>query len=364
LQLSVPCVAKDVRDLDKLMLLQESVQLHTKQQPEFLQNAAAEPLILSPSVFNLAIVSKGRDELKLAADAMQSFASRLWSRSVADEKNAQIQPIQEIVLSKVDLAPKKKLRVAVFAQAANMLLMPELQDCITHVGRAQANIGSTVDVYLSTPLVDPGEVPGITESVKEATPALGFLEVQVTENRGADVGQFLQQMRSASLREYDAILKIHTKTYTDIRQSVLQSLCGSAETAQRIIASFAANSALGLAGPDGWVAWRGLPAGSPRFGGNLFSNSEVNNMVRIWSLITGAPFPEEEAWAAAVTNFFWARGSRVTSNPELLRAVPRILSHMSWGYFTGSVGQPEHALERLIGTMVRWNDGVVARIVP
>jgi len=299
------------------------------------------------------------------AQSWSQLSSRLQPKS-AYKNHVQIQPVQEIVLSTIDLAKqRKKLRVAVFAQAANLTMLPELQRCITNVGAAQAKTRSILDVYLSTPLARPSGVPHIAETVRLATPALGMLKVGITLNKGADMGQLLQQMQSAAGQEYDAVLKIHTKSNNHHRRLLLDRLCGSTDAAQKIIASFASNPALGLASAEEYVGWKGLPAGSPSFEGHLWSKSEQENMKRTWQLISpGEPMPPEDAWASAVCDFWWSRGSSVTSNPVLLAAAPRLLAHMNWGYTQGSAGQPEHALERLIGTMVRAEGGVVARLRP
>jgi len=318
-------------------MLQQTSMPNTKQQLE----EVADPLSVAHHSAQKVIVNQ----------------SWLWS------KVPQIQPIQEIVLSKVDLAKqRKKMRVAVFAQAAYLNMLPELQQCITNVGAAQANTGSTVDVYLSTPLAQQSELPHITEKVKQATPALGVLEVSITQNKGADIGQFLQQMQSAAGKEYDAILKIHTKGQDYILKPILRLLCGNSDSAQRIIASFAANPMLGLADADGYLAWKG--PGSP-FSQWAWQHKEQENDFRTWPLISpGKPMPPEDAWTAAVYSFWWSRGSSVTNNPVLLKAVPRILAHMKFGYTTGSRYLTEHALERLIGTLVRAGGAVVARLKP
>jgi len=289
--------------------------------------------------------------------------SKLKSKFGADDKERQIQPIQDIVLSTVDAAEKKPLRVAVFAQAAYLHLLPSLQQCITNVGAAQANTSSTVDVYLSTPTAADDQLQFIEEGVKRATPGLGLLEVQKTQNKGADMGQLLQQMQSASEHDYDAILKIHTKGNNKIRQSILNLLCGSVDTAQKIIASFAANPALGLAGVNGWMSWRGEPSGSNDAQGKIWAPWEQKNMKRTWSIISpDTPMPPEEAWTCTIGSFWWSRGSSVTSNPLLLAAADELLAHMQLGYSPHTSCLPEHAMERLVGTMVRADGAVIARI--
>jgi len=266
------------------------------------------------------------------------------------------------LLSQVWLGDKPQ-KVAVFAQVADLQLYTEMRQCITNVGVAQQNSGSTVDVYMSTPLAEPNQVPVMENDLKEKVPALGVLEVNITQNKGADMGQFLQQMQSASGREYDAVLKIHTKSDTRIRETILHNLCGTTYIAQSILASFKANPGLGLVGVDGWVGWKGEPQGSPSFGG-LWTAAEQDNMKRTWSLIApGRPLPPKDTWAAAVASFWWSSGRSVTNNPLLLAAAPRLLAHMNWGYVTGSQGLPEHALERLIGTMVRADGAAVLRVM-
>jgi len=356
-----PCVGQCMADASAAshgdVLLRQTLQPHTMQQHELLEDADA-----------LKLAAVATPSTQTGEAMIQRRSTPKWFFGVGEEKQ-QIQPMQEIVLSKVDVAEKTwfwpRPSVAVFAQAFNLDLVPSLQQCITNVGAAQANTGSTVDVYLSTPSAADDQVQLIKESVKRATPALGLLEVQKTQNKGADIGQLLQQMQSASERDYHAILKIHTKSDNEIREYILNLLCGTVDTAQKIIASFAANPSLGLAGAYGWVAWGHMPPGDDYLEWLVWPEKEKENMRRTWSIISpDAPMPPEEAWTCAVNSFWWSRGSSVTRNPVLLAAADRLLSHMQLGYRTGSNGQPEHAMERLVGTMVRAEGAVVAEIRP
>ena len=55
--------------------------------------------------------------------------------------------------------------------------------------------------------------------------------VQTVKNRGADVGQFLQQIQATTVQNFDAILKIHTKSDRQHRQWMLSHLCGTPQAA-------------------------------------------------------------------------------------------------------------------------------------
>jgi len=369
------CMADARPTIDTDILLQRSPQLVSKSRNAFKLAAYATPstpptkkkdgtVKVQPASFEAA---KG-PALKQESVSQRRFQrmSRLRSKLDADETKMQIEPVEAFFAvenaNEPDEMPQPQ-RVAVFAQAANLGLLPGLTGCITNVGAAQQMSRGTVDVYVSVPLAEPNLLPDMKNWMEQEIPALCALEVNITQNKGADMGQFLQQMQSASGREYDAVLKIHTKSDTRIRETILHNLCGTTYIAQSILASFKANPGLGLVGVDGWVGWKGEPQGSPSFGG-LWTAAEQDNMKRTWSLIApGRPLPPKDTWAAAVASFWWSSGRSVTNNPLLLAAAPRLLAHMNWGYVTGSQGLPEHALERLIGTMVRADGAAVLRVM-
>ncbi|CAJ1449431.1 unnamed protein product, partial [Effrenium voratum] len=76
--------------------------------------------------------------------------------------------------------------------------------------------------------------------------------VEVFQNRGADVGLFLQQLQGRPLN-YDFMLKIHTKSSNVLREHALSQLCGDTDVVKQVLAHFHAEPRLQMVGPQGLV---------------------------------------------------------------------------------------------------------------
>ena len=134
------------------------------------------------------------------------------------------------------LGDDKDMNVAIFVQVGNTdgAVWQDLYACIANVALSQRNDRNTtghryLSLFVST--LDPGHANLLRIN---ASSLQGFLQiiVQTVKNRGADVGQFLQQIQATTVQNFDAILKIHyTKSDRQHRQWMLTHLCGTPQAA-------------------------------------------------------------------------------------------------------------------------------------
>ncbi|CAJ1449430.1 unnamed protein product, partial [Effrenium voratum] len=192
--------------------------------------------------------------------------------------------------------------------------------------------------------------------------------VEVFQNRGADVGLFLQQLQGRPLN-YDFMLKIHTKSSNVLREHALSQLCGDTDVVKQVLAHFHAEPRLQMVGPQGLVLENASDFSTierlwhdrnVKFA--LWPWEERAAEVRAWPLLSGKHFPHRNSWTIMATNFYWMRSTSLACCGRLLRVIPELVATMPFGYVTGSSAQMCHVLERLIPTMVRASGGIVAEI--
>lgn len=261
--------------------------------------------------------------------------------------------------------------VAVFAQVFNHDIWGELRHCIGTVGKARGR--RTVDVYLAVVK----DNPNITNEIMQWQDAglVTHASVQVVRNSGADIGQFMQQVQHIQElhKEYDIMLKIHSKTNHAWRVSMLGSLCGSEEQVQSIWQQFEGNNNLGIVGPPAWT-WTNTTDYKETLKKNMRTLQELqdqgrlgweptmamqNLMILAWGIIfpceKGKEFPSPTEFAIIAGSMYWSRGYPLLQNEAFLASVPKFLGIFGEGYHTGCKTdgcQQAYALERVIPTMV------------
>lgn len=91
------------------------------------------------------------------------------------------------------------MKTAVIAHVFYPEMWPELAECIRSIGGARDVIVTYVD-------------PSSVEAARRDFPDASFIEC---ENRGFDVWPFLKALAGLRLRDYDAVVKLHTKRDID-----------------------------------------------------------------------------------------------------------------------------------------------------
>mmetsp|Transcript_38696 Transcript_38696/g.123005 ORF Transcript_38696/g.123005 Transcript_38696/m.123005 type:complete len:329 (-) Transcript_38696:238-1224(-) len=239
--------------------------------------------------------------------------------------------------------------VAVFLQVGNAGLWRDMERCLVAVsGSSRVR---TADVFVST--IAPS--PPLEQAVAglKADPKFRKVTYMLTENRGADQGQFLQQLQAIPPEDkptYDFLLKMHTKSDPLWRYTAMDALCATAGQVDTVMDTFAGNPNFAMLGP-----W-GLTFGNPQTQTqrNAFVDSEIQAMQREWLAIGETqPFPPMEQLVIVAGSMFWVSGPALFSDELLMDHTALIISRMEMGYTKGSCCQTAHAMERLIPTRLQ-----------
>ena len=132
--------------------------------------------------------------------------------------------------------------IAILLQVGYYDIWDDMQMCVANVVAAAAGNFNDVDVFVS--LLDDGGLKrsGSKRSDNALTAqyietelmkfkSVGFVHVAESRNQGADIGQFLQQVKIIydSQRVYELILKMHTKAddANNVQGNYLSTLLGS-----------------------------------------------------------------------------------------------------------------------------------------
>lgn len=136
------------------------------------------------------------------------------------------------------------LRVAVFVQLGESTLQTDILECLRAISQVFVK---RLDVFISS---------FFTEDEHKAKMLLKRLMIDNiyvirVKNKGADVGQFLQQLHRNE-NKYDLALKIHTKTDMIWRRHTFASMCGTPSKVDAIYNRFR-DEKLGMIAPKGTV---------------------------------------------------------------------------------------------------------------
>ncbi|CAK9041769.1 Putative serine/threonine-protein kinase nek3 [Durusdinium trenchii] len=266
-----------------------------------------------------------------------------------------------------------RLRVGVLAQLHDPSRWDQLWPCIRAVLEAAGK--KTVNVLLTTTqpleaLKEPLAQVRANTSGAAAFASLRWSVLSRAENRGADIGIFLQQLllaRELSL-ESDVIFKLHTKKRKAWRDLMIEPLCGSVQVVQSILQQFESDRMLGMMGPTN-LTWRKegptehVAFDLAKFG---FDPDALREMNFVWSLLkppgqAGNELPPAAAWTIIAGSFYWIRAG-LTWEEQILPMIPRLLDTMG-PYHTGCHASGCSAalgLERLIPTLVALERRVAA----
>lgn len=263
-------------------------------------------------------------------------------------------------------------RVAVFLQLGYARLWKDMHECTVNVAEAAKQMDTEIDVYLThfgdtlIPLQEFERIDGV-----------GMFVGRVVPNHGADVGQFLFQlglMKDLG-KEYDFILKLHTKKDDIWRERAIESLCGTREQVHSALNNFAMGSEVDMLAPLGTTfgpktavsnifphivekyGWDQPSSGGPA---NAFDNETVNKMNQFYQIL----YPKSEKLSnhdlvIVAGTMFWVRVSAIPL-PEILNR--RIHNGMTDGY--RSNGGAEHILERMFATNIKARGHLIKELPP
>lgn len=263
-------------------------------------------------------------------------------------------------------------KVAVYLQVGthNSEIWEDLYTCISNVAKSHTR---QVDVFVSTVVDDHGKSGFYYQNLSDID-GVSKVMVQELKNRGADLGQFFQQILATEIGGYQAVLKIHTKTKRLWRQYMLQSLCGTPATAKAAIQYFQTHTEVGIIGPSAltqigrdtkfhtgslFCELLACDPGQPEYR-PVFGHENLDAMRWSWKVMTNSDeLPPNDIWAIIAGDMFWFRGACLNTQ-RLFRSIPTLLNNMTERYTEASGGKTEHAMERWLPTLVRLDGWMIA----
>jgi len=251
---------------------------------------------------------------------------------------------------------------AIFAQVANTSVWPELRGCIRNVAEAARHHPglSKLDLHVALTRAD-AALEDEVRRMRTEIPGLSDAFASVVQNRGADIGEFMQQVQyvhqHSSNFSYDLVLKIHSKSSRgNWRRRMLSTLCGG--PGQTILGMFGERPRLGLVGPYKLV-WTYDTPNEDVFGslgdyGFRVGDTE-RKMANTWEIIYPGEhsFPPRDRYLISGGSMFWVRPGPLLSD-EFQSAIPKFLSVWDEGYnrsCTTAACDHMFALERVIPTI-------------
>lgn len=177
----------------------------------------------------------GRHEGRIY-DSRQLFAER--GRRITGDRRSQ----RRGVPSKTQARPQ---RLVVLAHVYYPELWQELRGYLENC--------QSLDFHLYVNLVDSTWTRDCLDAIRRDYPQA---YVQISENRGRDIGGYLSLMRSIPIRDYDVALLLHTKKSPHVsaaysarwKEALIAPLLGSPEQIERNLATFRADPDLGIIG--------------------------------------------------------------------------------------------------------------------
>jgi len=150
-----------------------------------------------------------------------------------------------------DLGTTAVPRIAVVAHVYYPELVDEIASAIQKCGPL---------TYAIVTYVDPSALPQIKSAF--ADNRISNVEYLLVENLGRDMWPFIQALKSESLNDVEAILKIHTKKSLHLeggrgdewRRSLINGLAPSQVAVENLAIEFAQNPQVAWACPSEWVA--------------------------------------------------------------------------------------------------------------
>jgi lipopolysaccharide biosynthesis protein len=288
---------------------------------------------------------------------------------------------------------RKNFATAVFLQVGYHELWNELYECTKNVvdGASMEDI-ERVDIFVSVVEAQrPGDLGqkeqknslAKIESDLKNLVHVGEVIVKKFDNEGADIGSLLKMLEhnAISARDYDAILKLHTKSDDVWRKHGIDCLCGSPAQVVSIFDHFKSDTTLDMIAPKGLVFGPKTPPieifphvvkkynleGAP-------AASFDSATKRIMNQIHRTIFPKgisadsdndgtreiaQKEMTIVAGTMFWVRYSALHPQ-ELVKALPQFA--FSKGYVE-NLGV-EHALERLFATEIGMSGRKIAQISP
>ena len=226
----------------------------------------------------------------------------------------------------VDFHKSRQSRIAVLAHIYYPSLAHEIAAAIAKCGPRT----TVIVTYVDTKALPEIEAAFLNHQVSN-------VEFLLVENLGRDMWPFIQALKSQSLNDVDAILKIHTKRSLHLergkgdawRTSLINGLVPNESAIAHLAAEFAQNSRLAWACPSEWVA------GNESWG---------RNKQTVKKLLNDLDLKRPRTLVFPAGSMFWM-------GRELRRSLLDLeLSRDDFSSIPALDGSFEHGLERFVGS--------------
>jgi len=292
---------------------------------------------------------------------------------------------------------KCRLKIGVFLQVGYADLWEDMLTCTANVASAVLLRGcQDIDVLAS--VVDAKDPTGVNSNSKKVTTEtmlstiktdLGGLHnvddiiVQQFQNKGADIGSFLQMLsvKDVATRSYDIILKMHTKGDAIWRERGIESLCGTPEQVVSIINHYQQEDYLDMVAPQGTVFGPETspdrifphivrkynfdqPGSPPKVAFDQWTQDKINEIHKYLSIennARGIKNIKTEDMVIAAGSMFWVQ-YKALNPPRLVELFQTFESQFSSHYVENL--SLEHVLERVFPTEIVSRTRLVAEIPP
>jgi lipopolysaccharide biosynthesis protein len=277
--------------------------------------------------------------------------------------------IEKVDVNKVT----KKAKYAVFLQmGTNYHLFEELTQCVRNVAQGLPD-NEDLDIHVALLNDDRKHLGSVRQQLTSLLPNINLVSVVLTENAGADVGQFLTQLKKTQegginqpIDYYEAILKVHAKSDEEWRRRMTESLCGSPSQVTSILSQMQSQPDIELVAALGTTFGPQTPLNSvyPRIietynmsaTAPAFDKKTVRRMMDL-SRDVGLTGTFTSPKIVAGTSF-WIRW-RALEVSKWSNSYDSIYKRFTRGY-VNNLGL-EHVIERLIPSMLT---GRIAEITP
>lgn len=218
--------------------------------------------------------------------------------------------------------------IAVFLHLGNHDLWPEFKLLLRNVYDNFKE--GTVDLYVAYQK----EHPNLDE-IRKLYPGAELME----SLRGMDIGGQLLMTQKAidSNKNYDYVLKLHTKSNLNWRYRLIKPLCSSIPDIQKVIKLFEDDETIGMIGAEGYhIAYRD----------NLYTRPMVEQFLKNWEI----PITDDMTFIGGT--IFWFRWSVMKQFfIEKKIDVIKECDNMELGYTWNWDPSPPHSWERIFGML-------------
>ena len=271
----------------------------------------------------------------------------------------------------------KARSVAVFLQLGQPLHVDYLSECMDNVNQAQRGslgFGFDLTVYLSIN-ENFGDPEAAISKLSRNLPK-GKVRISYVKDEGFDVIPFLQQLGKPRAEQHDFFLKMHTKSDLTWLERGIESLCGTPRQVISVLQGFDSHPTVDIISPMGltYSAQSSKDGVFPHIRKKYYQQSElastfdgatVAKVKELCSMMDAAACEGFDKYLLAITagSMFWARNT-----DTFYKHLPSLLTRADFKSRVAKTyiedGSYEHALERLIPSMVRFRGHDIAQIQP